>query len=336
MTWTAKELAKMDEAVLQMSDKDFIEHTKYKLKQLPRAQRRAKERELADNVSTMKSLNPKQMRLMVETVNYSCGRAVQQEMDKYNTMMDSAITAYLYTKYPHMTIEEARAEQDIIAKLITEDLTKHMERLDKEGGNEDMANKKVNKMEPEVRGYVGELIDKGLNQGQAIKELCIKFPTLSRSMLTNAFKKVKDERRVEKEAQALEVATEIIEATEYIFGEDKKEEVAEIIEEVEETVEVAVEDEEYKDMIEHSKEVEEEVQPTEKVAVPVEDDEELKITYKQIVVQGKYYKYTIDKEFVKAGINKFRNFEEVEKYRLEQIEKFNKEMAELKKVVGMI
>lgn len=357
MTWTSKELAKMDERVLELSDNDFVEYTKTKLQGLPRAQRRAKERELKDNMSVMKTLNPKQVRLMVDCVNSACGRAVQEEMDKYNIMMDTAITAYLYTKYPDMTIEQAREEQEIIAEIITEDLTKYMERLKKEGGNEDMANKKVNKLEPEVRALAVELIDKGFNQGQAIKELCIKFPTLSRSMLTNAFKKVKEERRVQTEAQALEVATEVIEAAEYIFGEEnKQEEVVELDAEIEETIGAIREDEEYKDMLDHSKEIEspitvdekvpfsnnkkvkEEIQPAlEEMTITVEkDDCELKIISKQIEVEGKFNKYIVNTDNVTVGAKSFKNMEDVESYINEQIELFNKEMAELKKVVGMI
>lgn len=342
MTWTAKQLANMDKTVLEMNDIDFIQHTKTKLEGLPRSQRRAKERELKDNMLVMKSLNPKQMRLMVDCVNHACGRAVQDEMDKYNIMMDTAITAYLYIKYPDMTIEQAREEQEIIAELITEDLVKYMDRLKKEDGDENMANKKVNKMEPEVREYSSALIEKGFNQSEAIKELCIKFPTLSRSMLTNAFKKVKEEQRIEKEAQSLEVATEVIEAAEYIFGEDKQEEVVEVETEAEETVEVVAEvmaevnpiilDEEYKDMVEHSKNVEEIAE----VTVTATEEDDLKIISRKIEIQGKFNSYVINEDHVQAGIKAFTSLEDVEVYMQEQMDLFNKEMAELKKVVGMI
>lgn len=312
MTWTAKELARMDQKILDMKDSEFIEHTKNKLQGIPRAQRRAKERELKDNMSVMKSLSPKQMKLMVDCVNHACGRAVQDEMDKYNLMMDTAITAYLYTRYPDMTIEQAREEQDIIAELITEDLTKYMARLKKEGGNEEMANKKVNKMEPEVREYSTALLEKGFNQSEAIKELCIKFPTLSRSMLTNAFKKVKEEHRVEKEAQVLEVATEVIEAVEYIFEEEKIEKV-----EVKETVEVVAE------------------VPVTKVEEIAEEDD-LKIISRKIEVEGKFNTYIVHTDHVQAGLEAFTCMKDVEEYMQKQMDLFNKEMAELKKVVGMI
>ena len=338
MSWTQKELKKLDPAVLEMSGSEFINYTSDRLKTLPRAQRRAKEREVKESMATMKSFSPKQMKLMVQAVNHACGRAVQEELDRYNDIMDGCITAYLYMKNENITIEDARKEQDIIAELITDDVLKYKKRLEESGGNEEMANKKLEKMVPEVREYSNALIDKGMNQGQAVKELMAKFPTLSRSMLTNAFKKVKEERRVEDEAKTLKVDTEVIEAAKYIFPEIKPEEEQET---------PAEEDgEEYKDMLEHSKEVAEIVEPQTEVSTSVEvkeesqeeieNDSDLKIIYRQMTVVGKHNKYIVYTDHVKVGGKSFNNIDEVENYHKEQIELFNAEMAELKKVVSMI
>ena len=320
MTWTAKEMKRIDPEILKMNDAEFINYSKSRIQDLPRAQRRAKERELKDRMDTMKSLSPRQMRLMVDCVNHSCGRAVQEELDKYNYMMDGCITAYLYMKNPDMTIDEARAEQDIIAELIKEDVIKYKERIESEKGDENMANKKVNRLEPEVRAYAGELIEKGINQGDAVKELAIKFPTLSKSMLTNAFKKVKEERRIELEAKALEVEKEVIAATEYIFEEDKKEEDVQISECSEESKEVNANELQ----VEESKEIEQ------------TESDGLKITYRQISVEGKHNKYVIYTDYVKAGGKTFKDIQEVEMYYQEQIKLFNSEIEELKKVMAMI
>lgn len=336
MSSKQKAFKKLDPEVFDMSDNEFINYTTDRLKTLPRAQRRAKEREVKESMATMKSFTPKQMKLMVETVNYACGRAVQEELDRYNDMMDGCITTYLYMKDENITIEDARKEQDIIAELITDDVLKYKERLEESGGNEEMANKKLEKMVPEIREYSSALIDKGMNQGQAVKELMVKFPTLSRSMLTNAFKKVKEERRVEDEAKILKVDTEVIEAAEYIFPEIKPEELAE----------THIEEEEDKDIIEHSKEDIEDVEPQTEASTLVEvkeepqkeivNDNDLKITYRQMTVEGKHNKYTVYKDYVKVGGKSFKSIDEVESYHKEQIELFNAEIQELKKVVSMI
>lgn len=335
MSWTQKELKKLDPAVLEMSGSEFINYTSDRLKTLPRAQRRAKEREVKESMATMKSFSPKQMELMVQAVNHACGRAVQEELDRYNDIMDGCITAYLYMKNENITIENARKEQDIIAELITDDVLKYKKRLEESGGNEEMANKKLEKMVPEVREYSNALIDKGMNQGQAVKELMAKFPTLSRSMLTNAFKKVKEERRVEDEAKKLEVDTEVIEAAEYIFPEIKPEELTETHTE-----------EEPQDIIEHSKADIQAVEPQTEVNIlvdvkeepqkEIENDNDLKIIYRQMTVEGKHNKYTVYKDHVKVGGKSFNNIDEVENYHKEQIELFNAEMQELKKVISMI
>lgn len=337
MSSTQKGFKKLDPAVFEMSDSEFINYTSDRLKPLPRAQRRAKEREVKESMATMKSLTPKQKKLMVQTINHACGIAVQEELDRYNNMMDCCITAYLHMKNENITLEAVRTEQDIIAELITDEVLKYKERLEKSGGNEEMANKKLEKLVPEVREYSSALIEKGMNQGQAVKELMAKFPTLSRSMLTNAFKKVKEERRVEDEAKTLKVDTEVIEAAEYIFPEIKPEEEQET---------PAEKDKEYKDMLEHSKEVAEIVETQTEVSTSVEvkeepqdeieNDSDLKIIYRQMTVEGKHNKYIVYTDHVKVGGKSFNNIDEVENYHKEQIELFNAEMAELKKVVSMI
>ena len=320
MTWTSRELKKLNPELLQMNENEFINHIEASLEHLPRAQRRAKQRELKEKVETIKTFTPKQTRLMVECVNVACGQAVQEEMDKYNIMMDTAITAYLYIKNPEMTLKEARKEQDIIAELITEDLVKYKERIEKEKGDEEMANKKVNRLEPEVRAYSNDLIQKGYNQSDAIKELAIKFPTLSRSMLINAFKRVKEEKRIELEAKALEVEKEVIEATEYIFTKNDKVEEEKNAENTDNTTNC---------LQEQSEESKEE----NNIALTHNG---LKITYRQISVEGKHNKYVIYTDHVKAGGKTFKDMEEVQKYYDEQIKLFNSEIEELREVMKML
>lgn len=302
-----------------MSDNEFINHIEASLEHLPRAQRRAKQRELKEKVETIKTFTPKQTRMMVECVNLACAQAVAEELDKYTKIMDSAISTYLFIKNPNMTIDEARAEQEIITEIATEDLIKRRERIEKERGDENMANKKVNKLEPEVRAYSNHLIEKGYSQNDAIKELLIKFPTLSKSMITNAFKRVKEEKRLELEAKSLEVEKEVVEATEYIFSAEEKD-----IEEIENIQEV----EEIKE--------EDILSESEENPIEIKNSNGLKITYRQISLEGKYNKYVIYKDYIKAGGKTFKNAEEVQKYYDEKIKLFNSEIEELKEVVRML
>lgn len=319
MNWTEKGIKKLNQDIFKMNDEEFINYSKTKIQDLPRSQRRAKERELKEKMDTMKSLNPKQMRLMLDCINHSCGQAVQEELDRYNYMMDRCVSAYMYIKNPDMTVDEAIKEQNIIAELIREDVIKHKERVENEKGDEGMANKKVNKLEPEVRAYAKELVEKECNQTEALKELAIKFPTLSKSMLTNAFKQIKEEKRIELEAKALEVEKEVIEATEYIFEKETK---------TEEDVQIS----------ECSKKEDINTNELQKEENKDEQAEEngLKITYRQISVEGHYNKYIVYKDYVKVGNKTFKDMQEVEMYYTEQIKLFNSEIEELKKVVDMM
>lgn len=78
-----------------------------------------------------------------------------------------------------------------MADLMLED-TRKVAKLKKECKGEEWV-MTINKFESEVRERTIQLIKEGAKQKEAIEKLAFEFPKLSKSMVTNAFKKVKEE-----------------------------------------------------------------------------------------------------------------------------------------------
>lgn len=211
-----------DKRLINMTDEEFLKFSKSEFKGLPRTQRRQKERELQDYIKMMNQFTPKQLNLIEEVVKYGSKEYANNEIDKIIVSLDRVITAYLYIKNEEFTEKEILAEQKIITDLLEEDTQKLSNVLKNSKGDIEMSKKKIAQYEEEVRKVSEQLLESGVKQGQAIIILQDKFPTLSKAMLVNGFKKVKAEREVE------EVDPEIVQAAEYIFGEDEKKEVIEV------------------------------------------------------------------------------------------------------------
>ena len=92
--------------------------------------------------------------------------------------------------------------------LIEEDNKKVLE-IKKENKGEDWT-MVVNKFEGEIREKALELIEKGVKQKEAIDTLVMQFPKLSRSMVTNGYKRTKEEYKRKKEEKAIEDAAKYI------------------------------------------------------------------------------------------------------------------------------
>ena len=75
-----------------------------------------------------------------------------------------------------------------------------------------MAVKRVNEQEGQVRDRIIELVNEGKKQKEIISILAAEFPTLSKSMITNAYKKTKTMASEAKEMKAgIEKAIKILE-----------------------------------------------------------------------------------------------------------------------------
>jgi hypothetical protein len=158
----------------------------------------------------------------IEVVEMLVNVRANERTAEFTDTLDRAISALLVESFPDKTYDDICKLEDYYAELVIEDTTKFKKIVDECGGKQDMITKAMQKYEKEIRAKGRELLEKGVNQKQAIEELVIKFPSLSKSMLTNAFKKLKaewEESHKEDTAdldvqEAAETIMEIIEETE--------------------------------------------------------------------------------------------------------------------------
>lgn len=155
-----------------------------------RQQRRQKEREVKKNLDFLGKLTPEQLRKVDELTK----QVSDAKMQEYGQIIQRSLTAALIEK--DWTLDEIDIMADRMSDLITEDAIK-TNILDKE-------NVDAMKIEKEVNEYIEGLLGQGLSKKQAMNDLIFKFPKLSKSMLLNAYAKVKEgkgytENRVSKE-----------------------------------------------------------------------------------------------------------------------------------------
>lgn len=300
-----------DEQLKNMNDEEFYETARAELVGLPRAQRRAKERELKENIKLMKSFNPAQLRLIDAVTSERSKLECEQQISRYITIMDTCLSAYMYLKDESITEDEVLKELKIIDNLVIEyrDVLNNIYKENR--GNDEMAAKQIEKITKEVRGKCEELVKNGMNQSKALVILETQFPTLSKAMLVNAYKKVKKEM---KENITQEVMTqeekEVIEAAEYIFPEIKEEKTV-------------VKDDKQK----IQKELTEEFKKESDVITPIEEEKPVQVKSKlrrieiREVFQGEFGEYVKTLEGVTVANKLYKDIESVDKESNDIIEK---------------
>lgn len=280
-----------NQQLLNMSDADFMEAAKEEFKDLPRAQRRQKERELRENVKIMSQFTPKQMVLIEDVIRYGVKERVNEKIEMIGFIADMATSSYLIENNENITLDEVTKIQEIITEEFAVSYEKYSKIINSCKGDLNMAKKKFEKYEEEVKKVSEELLEDGVKQAEAIVILQDKFPTLSKAMLVNGFKKVKAAREVK------EVDPEIVQAAEYIFPEIK-------------------EDDEKKDKQEPQKQATEEEKEDTKVNTPneVENPVQAKSKLKRIGVlfQGEYGDYVKTPEGVTAADKLYKDVESVD------------------------
>lgn len=292
-----------NEEIKNMNDEEFYETARAELTGLPRAQRRAKERELKENIKLMKSFNPAQLRLIDAVTSERSKLECEQQISRYITIMDTCLSAYMYLKDEYITEDEVLKELKIIDDLVTEYRDVLNDIYKENRGNDEMATKQIEKITKEVREKCEELIKNGMNQSKALVILESKFPTLSRTMLVNAYKKVKKEMKEDVTQEGMtEEEKQIIAAAERIFPEIKEEAKA------------------Y-------------VKPESKKEEEPKVESKLKVVSKEIIVQGEFDKYKIDQVGVTVGELQFTSIADVEEYKADELAAFEKRIAEIKQVV---
>ncbi len=300
-----------NEEIKNMNDEEFYQTARAELTGLPRAQRRAKERELKENIRLMKSFNPAQLRLIDAVTSERSKLECEQQISRYITIMDTCITAYMYLKNEDITEDEVLKELKIIDDLVDEyrDVLNNIYKENR--GNDEMATKQIEKITKEVREKCEELVQNGMNQSKALVILGTQFPTLSKAMLVNAYKKVKKEMKEEEK--------QIIAAAEHIFPEIKEEPKEPV---VAENATTEIKEESKVEVKQESKKEEESKM-----------ESKLKVVSKEIIVEGEFGKYSIDQVGVTVGELQFTSLADVEEYKADELAAFEKRIAEIKQVV---
>jgi len=310
-----------NEEIKNMNDEEFYETARAELTGLPRAQRRAKERELKENIKLMKSFNPAQLRLIDAVTSERSKLECEQQISRYITIMDTCLSAYMYLKDENITEDEVLKELKIIDDLVTEYRDVLNDIYKENRGNDEMASKQIEKITKEVRAKCEELIKNGMNQSKALVILVPQFPTLSKAMLVNAYKKVKKEMKEDVTQEKMtEEEKQIIAAAEHIFPEIKDEPKEPVVAE-NATTEIKGESK-----VEVNQERKKEEEP--KV------ESKLKVVSKEIIVEGELGKYSIDQVGVTVGELQFTSIADVEEYKADELVAFEKRIAEIKQVVA--
>ena len=166
----------------------------------------------------------------------------------FTDALERSYSAAIINCFDYLDWHHVKKVIDVFNELVEDDVKKMKELSESYGGNLDMAVKRVNAQEGQVRDRIIELVNEGKKQKEIISILAAEFPTISKSMITNAYKKTKTmmvdteimKARLDKAKKIEEVVEklgtpdiETEDSIEYLFEEPKDEKVVEV-----ETVEV--------------------------------------------------------------------------------------------------
>lgn len=288
-----------------------------RFKDIPRAERRRELKKLDRMEHAIKSLNGTQL----ELIRIIANEQTKEFTDDFAGMTDRCITAFIINNFEDMTWKQVIDKYQEFSDMVFSETEKVSELKKEFGGNWIMA---VNKMEEVVLDRARELIKKGENQKSAVEILALEFNKLSKSMLTNAFKKCKEEYKAyQKELDRATNLTDTDKAVEYIFKEDGQDE-----------------SKTKKDKLFNGQAVD-----TNKVVAnnaSTENKEEKsmnKLKVKSMVVEGENGVYKVCENGVELqgeDLISFSSMDELEKYRKEELEKFENRVSEFREVFKMI
>ncbi|KEH91662.1 hypothetical protein Z962_p0038 (plasmid) [Clostridium botulinum C/D str. BKT12695] len=173
-----------------------------------RAERRRKDRNFKKNLEAINKLTPQQTKLIDIAATQRAQAISNNKIQDFKQLIDRNMTAaFIELDWDNDKILKF---QDRIEELFLEDVEKS-NNLEKEKID-------MKKVEETVRKAVEEVLKEGLKKKDAIEKLAFKFPKLSKSMITNAYQNVKEEKATELEEKATDKAVE------YIFAKGEEEE----------------------------------------------------------------------------------------------------------------
>lgn len=205
----------------------------------------------------IKTLPADKQKFIAEFTDIECNKAKDRYSEQISDSIDRTLTAAMI-EVTDYSLEEINRIQITLTSFMLEDNEKVRE-LKRIAGGDWM--KAAEKYKEQVVERSLELIKKGVTDKEAKDTLVIEFPKLSRAMITNAYKKVKEKTKEVVEAvQSLKEETKVIEekvdpevqkAMEHIFGKEEvqnnnkkmekkmvKKAVKETVEEFKETVKI--------------------------------------------------------------------------------------------------
>ena len=218
--------------------------------------------------------------------------------------LERCYSAAIIEQFEEVEFKKVEKVIETFSELLKDDGIKMAKIKEEFKGDIEMATKKINSEAPTVEERAREIIKQGLNQKKSIETLVEEFPKLSKSMLTNAYKKVKTMIKNEEKAEDISNNIKSVlgnpdietkEALDYIFGDENEEDTS-------------------SDKIEN-------------------EDEEFEILKEVRIldVKGKYATYHIEKAIVEVGKElQFTNEAEVKDWASREKEEIEKAIAELK------
>ncbi|EGO87968.1 hypothetical protein CBCST_08449 [Clostridium botulinum C str. Stockholm] len=150
-----------------------------------RAERRRKDRNFKKNLEAINKLTLQQTKVVDIVATQRAQSIANKKIEEFEQLLDRNMTAAFVEL--DWNKDKILKFQDRMAELLLED-TEKSNNLEKE--NIDMK-----KVEETVRKAVEEVLAGGLKKKDAIAKLAFKFPKLSKSMLTNAYQNVKEEKK---------------------------------------------------------------------------------------------------------------------------------------------
>jgi hypothetical protein len=219
-----------------------------------RQEKRQHQRDINKTEKVINKLTPEQVKLIDALSTQKAKKISDDRIEEFNGTLDRAISALLMECLPDASMDQIYKLEEYYSELVIEDLEKFNKIMKDLKGDNELVNKAMQKYEAEVIAEVKELLEKGVNQKQAIDVLVTNFPTLSKSMLTNSYKKLKSE--FDKNNEVEEIDPDVADAMEKIsdildMGKDK--ESKKVLKEADKAAEAA-EKEEVKEIIVEDKE----------------------------------------------------------------------------------
>jgi hypothetical protein len=158
-----------------------------------RADRRNVKRDINKTEKVINKLTPEQLKLIDALGNQKAQKLADARIEEFKGTLDRAIPALIIKCLPDVSMAEVEKMEDYYTELVIEDLEKINKIIKDLKGDNEMVNKAMQKYEADVTAKINELLEKKVNQKQAIEILVTNFPTLSKSMLTNSYKRLKSE-----------------------------------------------------------------------------------------------------------------------------------------------